>query len=32
MCELFGFTGYQKENLCPMLREFFSHSVRHPNG
>lgn len=32
MCELFGFTGYQKENLSPMLREFFSHSVRHPNG
>ncbi len=32
MCELFGFTGHEAENLCPMLREFFSHSVHHPNG
>ncbi len=32
MCELFGFTSEYGKNLTPYLTEFFSHSVRHPNG
>lgn len=32
MCELFGFSSRKEKYLQPYLREFFSHSVRHPNG
>ena len=32
MCELFGFYARKEKLLQPYLREFFSHSVRHPNG
>lgn len=32
MCELFGFSSKNKTHLQPYLREFFRHSVRHPNG
>ena len=32
MCELFGFYAKKEKRLQPYLREFFSHSVRHPNG
>ena len=32
MCELFGFSSRQGKSLKPYLREFFRHSVRHPNG
>ncbi len=32
MCELFGFSSRKEMRLQPYLREFFSHSVRHPNG
>lgn len=32
MCELFGLCSHQRKNVKPYLREFFSHSVRHPNG
>ena len=32
MCELFGFSSYKEKRLQPYLKEFFRHSVRHPNG
>ena len=32
MCELFGFSSSKGKHLQPYLQEFFSHSVRHPNG
>ena len=32
MCELFGFYASREKRLQPYLREFFHHSVRHPNG
>ena len=32
MCELFGFYASKEKRLQPYLREFFRHSVRHPNG
>ena len=32
MCELFGFYARKEKSLQPYLREFFRHSVRHPNG
>lgn len=32
MCELFGVSSAGKIPVNPLLREFFSHSVRHPNG
>ncbi len=32
MCELFGFTSKHEKDLRNYLREFFSHSVRHPHG
>jgi glutamine amidotransferase len=32
MCELFGFSGTQPEQLNQPLREFFSHSNQHPHG
>ena len=32
MCELFGLCSQRAKNIKPYLREFFSHSVRHPNG
>ena len=32
MCELFGFTSENKRDLRGYLREFYSHSVRHPHG
>lgn len=32
MCELFGFTAETERDLRGCLREFYSHSVRHPHG
>ena len=32
MCELFGISSVQKVSARDMLKEFFSHSVDHPNG
>ena len=32
MCELFGISSIDSVSLNDPLREFFSHSVRHPNG
>ncbi|MCM1398372.1 MAG: class II glutamine amidotransferase [Clostridium sp.] len=32
MCELFGVSSCNKLELNDLLREFFSHSVNHPNG
>lgn len=32
MCELFGFFGDNERNITAELREFFSHSVEHPQG
>lgn len=32
MCELFGFSGKNKKELNPCLREFYSHSHDHPDG
>ncbi len=32
MCELFGLYAHQSKNIKPYLKEFFRHSVRHPNG
>lgn len=32
MCELFGVSAARKVLVNDLLREFFSHSVRHPNG
>lgn len=32
MCELFGYFGAIERNIAGDLREFFSHSVHHPEG
>ena len=32
MCELFGVSSSEKVEPREMLKEFFSHSVIHPNG
>ncbi|MCD8006686.1 MAG: class II glutamine amidotransferase [Oscillospiraceae bacterium] len=32
MCELFGVSAATHIDVTDLLREFFSHSVRHPNG
>jgi glutamine amidotransferase len=32
MCELFGYSSRKEKDLKPYLKEFFRHSVRHPNG
>ena len=32
MCELFGVSSRKRVTVNGLLREFFSHSVRHPNG
>lgn len=32
MCELYGFTGRQEQNLTPYLLQFFSHGVNNPHG
>lgn len=32
MCELFGVSSAQKIEVTDLLKEFFSHSVKHPNG
>lgn len=32
MCELFGYFGATERNIAGELREFFSHSVHHPDG
>lgn len=32
MCELFGVSSVEKVPVGELLREFFSHSPRHPNG
>lgn len=32
MCELFGVSAQKKIKTNELLKEFFSHSVRHPNG
>ena len=32
MYELFGFSSRREKTLKPYLREFFRHSVHHPNG
>lgn len=32
MCELFGVSSQRKVTVNPLLKEFFSHSVRHANG
>ena len=32
MCELFGFCAEKKYDLTQWLREFYSHSPRHPDG
>lgn len=32
MCELFGISSMDKISVNGLLREFYSHSVQHPNG
>lgn len=32
MCELYGFSGKRYKDLSGELREFYSHSTRHPDG
>lgn len=32
MCELFGVSSAQKIEVTDLLKEFFSHSVKHANG
>ena len=32
MCELFGRSGRSIENVTPLLKEFYSHAVDHPDG
>ena len=32
MCEIFGFSGKQHRKLNAELKEFYSHSDKHPNG
>lgn len=32
MCELFGVSARNKTEVSALLREFFSHSEKHPNG
>ena len=32
MCELFGVSSSRRIEVNDLLKEFFSHSVRHPNG
>ena len=32
MCELFGFTSAHEQDLRGYLKEFYSHSIRHPHG
>lgn len=32
MCELFGISSRDKVQVNDLLKEFYSHSVRHPNG
>lgn len=32
MCELFGISSREKVRVNDLLKEFYSHSVRHPNG
>lgn len=32
MCELFGLSSVEKVHVNDLLKEFASHSVRHPNG
>lgn len=32
MCEIFGLSSNKKTNITELLKEFFSHSVRHPDG
>lgn len=32
MCELFGVSSRRKITVNPLLKEFFSHSVKHANG
>ena len=32
MCELFGASSSQRVRVDELLKEFFSHSARHPNG
>lgn len=32
MCELFGISAARSGDISPLLKEFFSHSNRHPHG
>lgn len=32
MCELFGFSSSVERDLTALLKEFFDHSIDHPNG
>jgi predicted glutamine amidotransferase len=32
MCQLFGYSGKDNVELNSLLKEFYSHSDRHPNG
>lgn len=32
MCELFGMSCAESRDICALLTEFFSHSIRHPHG
>lgn len=32
MCELFGVSGMERAPVAELLKEFFRHSVRRPNG
>lgn len=32
MCQIFGYSSSKKIKLNSLLREFYSHSDRHPNG
>ena len=32
MCELFGVSSPEKIDIKDLLLEFFSHSIRHPDG
>ncbi len=32
MCELFGFSSKSKKDITSRLKEFFDHSIDHPNG
>ena len=32
MCELFGRSGKNQKNITRLLKEFYSHAAKHPDG